>query len=338
MEVSEIKEYIIENDLILDILEHFGIEYNSKNNKYIHLSNQDGDNKNAICIYKNSLKVINYTRGWEGDIFNLIDEYMGYENFKSIIEVSNFLNLSNIQSPKKANIIKVLNDFEKTIKIPKEEELEVLSEDLINNKRKIPSQMFLDDGINLETQAEFEIILDLDSNSIMIPIRDEKNNLIGIKNRKNVLNPNNMKYYYSFPYKKSYILYNLYRAYESIKKHNKVIIFESEKSVMKAWQNGIECCVAICGSDLSIFQTIKLESLNVDIILAYDKDVELNLECDCDCSNCKIKCLKKEMSKFIPSTNVFCIVDDDNLLDEKDSPIDKGLEVFKNIYKNKYRR
>jgi DNA primase len=130
-----------------------------------------------------------------------------------------------------------------------------------------------------------------------------------------------MKYYYSYSFPKSKLLYNLNKAKEYIKKEGKVIVVESEKSVMKLWSNGIRNCIAISGSCLSLTQVLKLEKLNVNILLAYDKDKN-------------IEYMDKEKNKFI--LNAGYIYDDTNLLNVKDSPIDKGIDVFLKINKNIY--
>jgi len=147
-----------------------------------------------------------------------------------------------------------------------------------------------------------------------------------------------MKYFYSYPYKKTKLLYNYHKALPYIKDKKCVIVVESEKSVMKLWQDNIKNVVAISGWDTSLAQVMKLEQLNVDIVYALDKDIQLINNCDNECISCVNKCVKKQLNKFIADVKVSCIIDKDNLLDDKDSPIDKGIEVFKKIFKNRYRR
>ena len=43
----------------------------------------------------------------------------------------------------------------------------------------------------------------------------------------------------------------------------------------------------------------------------------------------------KEAQEILPKVKIYIIWDNDNLLDEKDSPTDKGIEVFKQLYKTK---
>ena len=76
-----------------------------------------------------------------------------------------------------------------------------------------PTEFFYDDNISYETQAEFEIGLDVHSHRITIPIRDEFGRLVGIKGRRvwDVVDEYNPKYIYLHNCEKSKILYGLYK-------------------------------------------------------------------------------------------------------------------------------
>ena len=93
-------------------------------------------------------------------------------------------------------------------------------------------------------------------------------------------------------------------------------MFESEKSVMKMWDFGVKNAVAIGGHCFSKRQVELLGRVGaVEIIICFDKDV-------------LIEDLEKESNKFLKSSFIF---DKNNLLKEKDSPIDNGLEIFKKL-------
>lgn len=119
-------------------------------------------------------------------------------------------------------------------------------------------------------------------------------------------------------------------------KTKKAIIFESEKSVMMydSWfgsDNNIS--VACCGSSVSIHQINLLLNLGVtEIIIGLDKQFEnnYNKEFQKYLSNiCKIA------NKIINFCNISVIFDNLNLLDYKDSPIDKGKDVFTKLFNNR---
>ena len=89
---------------------------------------------------------------------------------------------------------------------------------------------------------------------------------------------------------------------------------------MQLYTHGIKNCVATSKKRISEEQAIELNKLNKKIILAYDNDVteeEIRVECR------KLK------------GQVYYIKDKWDLLDKKDSPIDKGIEVWNFLYQNK---
>ena len=80
---------------------------------------------------------------------------------------------------------------------------------------------------------------------------------------------------------------------------------------------------------LTMEQIRLLIRLKVDVTFAYDSDVSYKSKDIVD----TIRILKK-------FTNVYIIEDPDNLLggiDAKNSPADKGLQVFEKLYQNKRR-
>ena len=64
MDVTSLKEHILNEDLSEQVLESIGCHNIVRhNNEYITCANYDGDNKSAIVLYLNeNLTVINYTR------------------------------------------------------------------------------------------------------------------------------------------------------------------------------------------------------------------------------------------------------------------------------------
>jgi DNA primase len=63
----------------------------------------------------------------------------------------------------------------------------------------------------------------------------------------------------------------------------------------------------------------------IDIIIALDKDKN-------------IEAVKKQAAKFGKTRNVYALWDNEELFEEKDSPCDRGKEVFEQLYnKNKFK-
>ena len=113
------------------------------------------------------------------------------------------------------------------------------------------------------------------------------------------------------------------QAEEYINNNHEIIIVEGLKSVMKLDGWGYHNVVSAETSTLSEYQIELLIRMKIkNVIIAFDKDVHIN----------KIKQNTRLLSKF---TNVWVVVDNQKLLDEKDSPPDKGLDVWKRLYEKK---
>ena len=104
---------------------------------------------------------------------------------------------------------------------------------------------------------------------------------------------------------------------------NEIILGEGEKSVMKLEACGVNNAVAMATSHLSKAQAQILMKLHTNIVVALDKDKDPKQD--------------KNLMNLARYNNCYIMVDKENLLDEKDAPIDKGIEVFKKLYDQKER-
>ncbi|MDD3594296.1 MAG: DNA primase [Candidatus Gastranaerophilales bacterium] len=113
-------------------------------------------------------------------------------------------------------------------------------------------------------------------NRIIIPIADEKGNIVAFGAR--IFNNENAPKYLNsqetIVYNKSRTLYGLYQAKESIRQNDSVVIMEGYFDVITAHSNGITNAVASCGTSLTEGH-IKVLSKYTDskrIYLAFDSD------------------------------------------------------------------
>ncbi len=187
----------------------------------------------------------------------------------------------------------------------------------------LPNIFFFKEGISVKTQKEFNIMFSINDERIVIPIFDEIGNLVGVKGR-TINKDEENRYIYFYPCPRNKILYGLYKTLEYIKKTNEVIIFESEKSVLQAWSMGYKNCVALGGKSISETQLEKILKLNTDVTFAWDKDID-------------IEYIKEKINDFKLYTNVNVIYDKWNLLKDKDSPTDRGIEIWEKLYNNKFK-
>lgn len=146
-------------------------------------------------------------------------------------------------------------------------------------------------------------------------------------------------------------LYGMYENIDNIKRIKKCILFEGEKSVIKygsyyGRKNNI--ALATLGTNISLYQQKMILDTNVnEVIIAYDKQYLFKL------INNENKNLKevenaikeynayiKKMIKMYKLFSSYCTVsiiycDNDEDLDYKDSPIDKGKDRFNQLSKDR---
>ena len=178
---------------------------------------------------------------------------------------------------------------------------------------------------------------------ILIPHYDINNNLIGVRSR-TIIKENEIygKYKPAFIHNKmynhplSFNIYNLNNSKDNIKIFKKAIIYEGEKSCIKHFSyfgKDADISVACCGSNLINYQVNLLLSLGVkEIIIAFDKQFKKTGDLEWEKWIIKLKTFYNKYNGYV---NISYLFDTKNLLSYKDSPIDKGIEVFNELFKNR---
>ena len=200
-----------------------------------------------------------------------------------------------------------------------------------------------EEGISQKVMLHRGIAYDPKNQGIVIPHYDIDGNLIGVRERtlikeeeKNgkykpaILNGQMLNHPLSFN------LYNLNNSKDNIKVIKKAIVFEGEKSpLLYASYFGEEndISVASCGSSLISYQVKLLLSLGVEeIIIGYDKQFK---EIGDDEWKRWTKKLTDIHTKYGAYVQISFLFDKNELLDYKDSPIDKGKETFLKLFKER---
>ena len=193
---------------------------------------------------------------------------------------------------------------------------------------------WLEDNISAGAMDKYNIRYSISQNKIIIPHYDINNRLVGIRGR--ALNESEIVYAKYAPvkiedivykHKLSLNLYGLNHNWKNIKELGICYIAESEKAVLQSELFGEKnCTVAICGSSLNIYQ-IKLLMQHCqpkEIVLCLDKE-ELPGE------DKYFYKLWDMCSKYKLYTNMSFIYDRENLLNLKDSPFDRGRNIFNKL-------
>lgn len=200
-----------------------------------------------------------------------------------------------------------------------------------------------EEGITYEVMIDRGIAYNPKSQGIVIPHYDINGTLIGIRERTLVKEEEKYGKYkpsilnrqmYNHPL--GFNLYNLNNSKENIKLIQKAIVFEGEKSpLLYASYFGKEndISVACCGSSLISYQVHLLLSLGVkEIIVGMDKQFQ---EIGDDEWIRLTNKLKSIHDKYGAYTQISYLFDKGDLLGYKDSPIDRGPEVFMKLFKER---
>ena len=193
MDIRDLKEEIINRELLPDILAEIGCHHIQDKGDYIQCGNKDGDNPKSIVVYKNEyISCINYTRqitknGRSADIFDLV----AYSEDCSFAEAMKFVCCiagidyygERSDLPESLQILKLLKDMMINTDDEDTAPVKPISEKILNYLLPYGNKMWLDEGISLATQNEFNISYDPQSNYIAIPIFDELGSLVGLKGR-----------------------------------------------------------------------------------------------------------------------------------------------------------
>lgn len=308
---------IYENNIILKQKNVNEIDNRYPNNTKIYLLI---DNNELSLIFEIDLKIMSTSLQQS---LNIVDSIVDDEVKKIIFNTTMKLHFNTNTKIKISELDKIVLLMGKIVKCDMS-----FDKTILNCLESMPHIDLFHEGILPITCEYFDIKFDIKHNRIIFPHFSsfDKNQVLALIGRtvnslyKELKIP---KYLTTFGigYKKNSNLYGLSHNYEEIKKNKQIIIFESEKSVLKAWQMGYRTCVSVGCHELSMEQFKILLSLQInEVIIAFDKDIGIS------------HLLK--IANFLKNYFKVSIIYDENLLlNDKDSPVDKGKKIFDVLYK-----
>lgn len=291
-----------------------------------------------LYFYKKNRMFVCYTECGSMSIFKFLRTYyeerqIEYDWYQDIYEV--ICNCSSFKQ-KEGFIKPVYKSLKERYSVARKEvQLPEYSPNVLDCFIKYYPPEWLNDGISRFAMDKFNISYSISQNKIIIPHYDIDGRLVGIRGR--ALNEweveNVGKYspiqvegvWYKHPL--SMNLYGLNITKDNICAHSICFLFESEKAVMQ--MEGFQlpnCSVAVCGSNFNKYQlNILIKACAPhEIVLCFDKEELLGEE----------KYFNKLWNicqKYKNYCNFSFIYDRDGLLDLKDSPTDKGEEIFRKL-------
>lgn len=331
MNTIALKNYIFENEKIEFVLSSIkcgNITYHSTSNIYT-CSNYNGDNKTAVNVKNNKyINVKNWTRPEfkdSSDIVDLVQYNLNCSFIDAVKYLHKILGISYTGYKKEEKIkcnkspLEVFTKHLSCNKLIDIDSIPTIDDNTLDEYIPILHIDWIKEGIMPWARKRFGICYSYKKKRIIIPIRHWlTKELVGTNARTTVENYNELdipKYMITPTYKKMLNVYGLAENYEDIVKKGYVVVFESEKSVLKRASYGDYTAVAIQGHSLSDEQVRILIGLGVDIVIAMDKDVLID----------EVKFLCK---KFRNARRVYYINDKWDLLGEKESPADKSGKIY----------
>jgi hypothetical protein len=200
---------------------------------------------------------------------------------------------------------------------------------------------WIKEGITEEIQEKYQIKWYNRTQQVVIPVRNINGDLVGChcRNTNPDLIADGMKYIPlrmlngdEYKFQMGLELFGLNYNKVNIEKSKSVILVESPKSVMQADNFDMpNICGGMFGMNFSLQKLKLLLNLGVDkFVIALDKQYE-------EIGNAEYKAWEKKVNKIIdivrPYANEISVIwDKDKLLNYKDSPTDKGQDVFMKLW------
>lgn len=353
MDVKDIKSRLT-LEHVIEILEDLGAEPKQSanlNEIWCKTICHNGDS-HKLYLYKDSLNFHCYTNCGSMDIIQLIQNVLDCDFWKAVNYIKEKFGFHNssfhygFENTIHTNDLDVIDSLLNQRKIVKKDEwkpFKNIDESILREYYDFYHRSFYEDGISPATLEKFEIKYDILNYRVIIPHRNRDGKIIAIRcrNLDEELVESGRKYtpivhngkLLSAP--TSQYFYGLYQNEDIIRMCKKVILVESEKAVMQyeTMFPDKNITLALSSSHLSDFQIEILKELGVEeVIIALDKEYEL-------AGTLEEELYAKKLRKTLVDRLDFCTVsilwDVKGLLNKKDSPLDRGKDVFINLFLNR---
>jgi len=347
----------LDMESVASLVSHFGGEPIMKNGHFVAKTichNDFGEGSHKLYYYENTKLFKCYSNCDILDVFELVikvkklQEEIDMQLPQAMEFVASFFGISEefAHDEDLTEDWRVIHNYDRIANLNLENkvvELKTYNKDLLKYYPQPRILPWLQDGISEQTMKEAGIAYNPLTGGILIPHFNIDGDLVGIRER-TLIKDNEArgkylpsiinKIQYSHPL--GFNLYGLNNSKDNIKAMGTALVVEAEKSVLLyntyfGIENSIAC--ATCGSNLINFQYQLLVDLGVkEIIIGFDKDWKVDGDED---YKKVIKRLINIEKKYGSCVQISFLFDNLGLLDYKDSPLDKGREIFEQLYYNR---
>lgn len=322
MELSELIESI-------DILEYISqfTEFTEKNGEYWALSPLKEENTPSFSVRKEESTFYDFSSGVGGNVLTFVRFYFKCGYAEAIERLKEYAGLDGETKPhRKLVATEIAKRYSQPKKTTKTSKCTILPDDYMERYEKRDDKLIVweQEGISRASMDKFQVYYDSFSDRLVYPIRNADGKIVNVGGRtldKDWKEKGLRKYTYFKPWGELNTIYGLAENLECIKGKREIILFEGCKSVLLADTWGIHNAGAILTSHLNPNQMKLLAKLACRVVFALDKDVTVREDHNI-----------KRLKQFV---KVEYIWDRDNLLSDKDAPVDKGLEVWQRLYEGR---
>lgn len=311
----------------VDIAEYISqyVELKEKNGEFWGLSCFKDEKTPSFSVRREPPVFYDYSSGLGGNLFTFVKSYHHCSNREAVEIIKNYAGVSDADF-KKPTALAVTADCKKYRRKKEPQKKSggvILQNDYMDRYelRRDKLNLWEKEGISPEALKRFWVRYDGFSNRLVYPIKNLDGKIVNVGGR--ALNPDwkekgERKYTYFFSWGTLNVIYGLFDNLEYIREKKEIILFEGCKSVLIADTWGIKNTGAILTSHLNPSQMKILARLGCRVVFALDKDVRIRDD--------------KNIQKLKNYVNCEYIWDRAGLLEEKDSPVDKGKEIFERLY------
>lgn len=327
VEVSE----IIDSVDILEYISQFCDPQEKEDGEYWCLSPLKDENTPSFSINTDIQRFYDFSSGKGGNVLDFICAYYHCDFLKGLHILKSYAGITDSGAgltPSRLLATSVAKRFQSKAKREKKSKSVVLPKDYMNryewNVKKLA--VWEREGISMESMERFQVRYDPFSDRLVYPIKDTDGNIISVCGR--TLDPDYKEkkirkytYFQSIGYLGT--IYGLYDNMSAILEQREIILFEGAKSVMMADGWGIRNTGALLTSHLNANQFQILLKLGVSVSFALDAEIDIRED--------------SNIMKLRQYTNVYWVKNSGGVLGPKDSPTDKGENVFRSLHAERRR-
>lgn len=322
-------EDLIESIDIVDYISQF-VDLEEKNGEYWGLSPFKDEKTPSFSVRRETNSFYDFSSGIGGNVFTFVRFYNHCTNAEAVSILKKFAGYDGetVVPRKKMAATLICKRFKPQKTRKKTSGGTIYPDNCMEKyeKREDKLAVWENEGISKESLDKYQVYYDSFSDRLVYPIRNISGRIVNIGGR--TLDPKwkekkLRKYTYFSGWGEMNVIYGLFENMDAILSAHEVILFEGCKSVLLANTWGIHNTGALLTSHLNPQQLKILVRLGVRVVFALDKDVRVRDD--------------HNISKLKQYVNTFYLWDKEDLLDEKDAPVDKGQEVFQILYEQRLR-